>query len=140
MSDKQQSRPAGAVAKTLATDRAAANYKPGQTAPNRREEFAALNRFITERGGWITSIPAAPEIAMECLEGSALPDELRALGYRLKPAGEGERIIAGTITERLSLTSCGVFEPLVDGSTKTIVRFMRHAGIHKVKRYSFDMP
>jgi hypothetical protein len=50
---------------------------------DRKERFAALNAFVMKRHGWITSIPGAPEVTMECLEGASLPDELRALGYHL---------------------------------------------------------
>jgi hypothetical protein len=68
-----------------------------------------------------------------------LPGELRAAGYDLVPAGEGKRIIAGTITERLTLTSRGIFEALTEGSTKPVAEVRRHVGICKVLRYGFTM-
>jgi hypothetical protein len=40
-------------------------------------------------------------------------------------AGQGERIIAGTIVERLTLTSSGAFELLTPGSTKAVPRSER---------------
>jgi hypothetical protein len=30
--------------------------------------------------GWITSIPGAPDVTMECLPGRMLPDDLRKFG------------------------------------------------------------
>jgi hypothetical protein len=65
---------------------------------------------------------SAAEVTIECLLDSPLPDELRQLRYDLRPAGEGERIVAGTIVERLTLTSCGIFEALTEGSTKAARR------------------
>jgi hypothetical protein len=53
--------------------------------------FAEPNEFVRARNGWITSIPGAPEVTMECLPGSMLPDELRrGLGYNVDPDGEGD--------------------------------------------------
>jgi hypothetical protein len=44
------------------------------------------------------------------------------------------------IVERFTLLADGEFEPLVEGSTKPIASTVTHAGIVKVKRYSFNMP
>src|SRR5438046_3055012 len=68
----------------------------------RKRLFAGINRFVTERGGWLTSIPGAVEVTMECLPDSSLPDELRKLGYDVEPAGEGERILHSAIVERFT--------------------------------------
>jgi hypothetical protein len=38
-----------------------------------KSRFAALNEFVTSRHGWITSVPGAVEVTMECLPGSELP-------------------------------------------------------------------
>jgi hypothetical protein len=59
-----------------------------------KEQFEAVNKFVCSRGGWVTSIPGAPEVTMECLPGSSLPDELRRQGYTVKENGEGERIMS----------------------------------------------
>jgi hypothetical protein len=67
---------------------------------NRKELFAEVNEFVRSRNGWITSIPGAEEVTMECLPGSTLPaDMCRRFGYILKPDGEGTRIIPHAITE-----------------------------------------
>jgi hypothetical protein len=49
------------------------------------------------RVGWLTSVPGAVEIEMQCLPGSALPQELCARGYDLVDDGETERILNGGI-------------------------------------------
>jgi hypothetical protein len=68
-----------------------------------------------------------------------LPAELRAAGYDLMPAGEGERILASAIVEELTLSSSGALVPLTEGSTKAVAEVRRHAGIVKVARYTFTM-
>lgn len=77
---------------------------------------------------------------METLEGSSLPDDIRALGYRVTEIGEGQRILAHAIVERFTTRADGAFEPLTEGSTKPIASTVTHAGICKVKRYAFDLP
>jgi hypothetical protein len=104
----------------------------------RKEKFDKLNRAVTALGGWVVSIPGDQIIVIECLPGSVVPDRLRDAGYDLRPADppEGERIIAGSIVERLELSSSGAFEPATENSTKPI--FTRtHAGICKVLRFAF---
>jgi len=68
-----------------------------------------------------------------------LPDELRAAGYDLREAGQGERIIAGTIVEKLTSTSCSVLEITTEGSTKPLAEVRRHAGIVRTRRYRLQM-
>jgi hypothetical protein len=111
---------------------------PGQELANRKDKFAGLNKFVTHRGGWITSVPGALEVAIECLPGSTLPDELRAAGYDLRKDGEGERILPAAIVQEFTMSSYGAFEPLTPGSTKP-VEVRRHAGIVAVMRFSFPI-
>jgi len=96
---------------------------------DRKARFAALLKFTTARNGWITSIPGDVSVTMECLEGSDLPEQLAQLGYELIPAGETERILPVAIVEHI---------PVTEGSTAT--RRVQHAGIVKVRRYTFEMP
>ena len=114
-------------------------YRPGQLAQDRKTRFDRLLAFVRERNGWITSVPGAETVTVEVLPDSALPDELRDAGYTLEPIGAGERIIGGTITERLTLSSCGIFEPLTPESTKAVAEIRRHSGIVRTKRYSFAL-
>lgn len=46
-------------------------------------------------------------------------------------------MVAHAITQRLTLTSCGIFEELIEGSTKPVTEVRTHAGIARVVRYSF---
>jgi hypothetical protein len=105
----------------------------------RKKTFAALNQLVTSRHGFLTSVPGDPEVRMECLPGSTLPDELRQLGYDVSEIGDGERILAAAITEHFTLNADGEFEPLVEGSTKPVAQTRRLVGIVKVKRYGFGM-
>jgi hypothetical protein len=117
-------------------------YRPAHPNPevvDRKERFAALKQFVTKQQGWLTSIPGEGAVTLECLEGSALPDQLKRLGYDLRETGVGERILATAIVEKFTTRADGEFEPLVQGSTKPIARAVTHAGICKVNRYVFDL-
>jgi hypothetical protein len=46
-----------------------------------------------------------------------LPNDMRQLGYDAREIGEGLRILANAITQKLTLTSCGIFEEMTEGST-----------------------
>jgi hypothetical protein len=66
---------------------------------------------------------------MECLPGSTLPDDLRALGYiTISKTGEGERILAGAIVEKLVAGPNSELVPLTEGSTLPVAAVVRHAG------------
>jgi hypothetical protein len=65
--------------------------------------------------------------------------EPRGLGYDVTEIGEGQRILATPIEERLTLTSCGVLELLTEGSTKPVAQVRTHAGIARVMRYTFTL-
>jgi hypothetical protein len=45
------------------------------------------------RGGWLTFVPGAHEISVDALVGSALPEQLAALGYIVEKIGANERIL-----------------------------------------------
>ena len=93
----------------------------------RKERFEGMLQFVTKAGGWITSEPGLPVVTLQCLPGSALPADLKELGFKLTDAGETERIISGSITETV----------LIEGSTA--VRTVRHAGIVPVKVWTFSI-
>jgi hypothetical protein len=117
-------------------------YKPKGWSPpdDRKERFHKLNAFVRSRDGWIVSVPGDPQVRMECLPGSTLPDELRDAGYDPELIGEGERIIAGTIVERRELSAAGAFEPATEGSTRPVAEARRHAGIVRVVRFTLALP
>ncbi len=105
-----------------------------------KARLAGLNDFVTSRHGWLTSIPGAGEVTMECLPSSTLPDELRRLGYDVREIEGSGRILAGAITEQFVRRTDGELEPVTAESTQPIAETRRHAGICRVKRYAFSMP
>jgi hypothetical protein len=58
---------------------------------------------------------------------STLPSDFRAAGYKVIEASE--RIIVGTIIERLTRTSSSALEFVTPGSTKPVVEVVSHAGV-----------
>ena len=68
-----------------------------------------------------------------------MPGELRQLGYDIINIGGGQRILAHAIEQKLTLTSSGAYETLVEGSTKPVAQIRTHARIARVLRYSFTM-
>jgi hypothetical protein len=96
---------------------------------DRKDRFAEMNRWVTFRNGWITSIPGEREVTVECLPTSTLPSELAKAGYQLQPADppEGQRILPAAITEAV----------ITEGST--VPNMMQHTGIVQVLRYSFPL-
>jgi hypothetical protein len=101
----------------------------------RLEQFRRVNAFVMARGGWVTSLPGAAEVRIECLPGSIVPSDLRAIGYDLCDDGEGERILPSAIVQRFTCNAAGEFEPMAGGSTRPVALTQRHAGICKVVRY-----
>lgn len=72
-------------------------YKPRAPSTKvemRKERFDRLKRTFlrAER-----LIPGAPDIALERLAGSTLPDDLRGFGCDVREVGEGERILHSAI-------------------------------------------
>ena len=112
---------------------------PNPEADAAKEKFEEINAFVTEHGGWLVSVPGDAAVRMGCLSESALPDDLRALGYDLREMGEGERILPHRIVERFVRRADGELEPLTAESTKPVAEIRTHAGICKVRRYGFDM-
>ena len=120
---------------------------------DRKERFAALNKYVTARNGWLTSIPGEREATMECLPDSTLPDELRAGAefmlrdekvrlppYKVIADGEGQRILLHPIVQHFFVGADGEMVPLTAGSSCAVALIVTHAGICKVTRYAFDMP
>ena len=68
-----------------------------------------------------------------------MPDQFRALGYRVESAGTGQRILHSAIVERFARTSSGALEPFSEGSTKPVAEVRMHAGITSVDKFWFDM-
>jgi hypothetical protein len=113
---------------------------PGQQLKDRKERFAALNEFVRSRSGaWIVSVAGVAEVTLETLPDSAVPEDLRALGYDVREIGHGERILMHGIIERFTRRADGELEPLTAESTKAIAETRTHAGIVKTRRWSFTL-
>jgi len=115
-------------------------HKPDEKLQSRKDRFDALNRYVSARNGWIVSVPGQARVVMECIEESALPDELRELGYNVtaissdpkKPDPDGwfyksDRILPHAITTMV----------ITEGSTAPIR--VTHAGIVPMKRFAFSL-
>jgi hypothetical protein len=63
-----------------------------------RELWAALNGFIRENGGWVTSQPGIATITFESTDDE-LAELLRRRGYDVFPAGTAERLLPSVISE-----------------------------------------
>jgi hypothetical protein len=74
------------------------------------------------------------------MAGSTLPAQVAKLGYSISEIGETDHILPAAIVERFTRRADGELEPLVEGSTRPIALTVTHAGICKVKRYTFDIP
>jgi hypothetical protein len=97
-----------------------------------------MNDFVRSRNGWVTSIPGAIDVTMECQPGSSLPDDLRASGYEVTATGEGERILPTAIVEKFVTGADGTLVALTEGSTRPVTSTVTHAGIIRVQRFAFD--
>jgi hypothetical protein len=103
--------------------------------------FAGLNNFISERGGWLVSVPGDPLMRMECLTDSPLPEALRQMGYDVEATGQSrERMIPNAITEQLVRTSSGAFAFASQGSTAKIALRVTHAGLVLVDEFRLHAP
>lgn len=72
-------------------DRLNPQYGTNPNAERKHEAFELLNSFVRHHGGSITS-PPGRFVRIECPRGSALPDELRKLGYNISERGTVTRI------------------------------------------------
>jgi hypothetical protein len=122
--------------------RAETTYRPIGiwVVDDRKERFAKIVAFVAANRGFVTSIPGAPEVTIEVLPQSPIPAKLTETGYNVREIGIGQRIIAGTIVGKLTMTSSGALEPLIEGSTKAIAEVRRHSGICKVEGFVLSLP
>jgi hypothetical protein len=115
-------------------------YRPGsEKIADRKDRFEGLLEFVTARNGWLTSVPGAQDVTLECLTESTLPDDIRSLGYHLTELPEGERILHSAIVQKFGSGPDGRLETLTTGSTRPVAMTLKHAGIVKVQRYEFEM-
>jgi hypothetical protein len=89
---------------------------------------------------WVTSTSGNREVFIECLPTSGWPAVLRRRGYRLEPLEDGQRILPNSIREPMAIGANSELTPLVPGSTMATTMVVHHAGIHKTRRFSFNLP
>jgi hypothetical protein len=75
----------------------------------REQTWKALNVYVQERSGWITS-PPGMRVRLECARGSNLPSQLTKLGFTVKSAGTATRNGGPT-----GFMPVDVFELQIDG-------------------------
>ena len=63
--------------------------------------WEALKEYITQHGGWVTSVPGLKHLRLEVPPGSALPAKLREFGYAVHHAGAGTRLSPGRTPEEI---------------------------------------
>jgi hypothetical protein len=105
----------------------------------RKRRFDDINAFISQHGGWTTSVPGAHEITFDALPGSALPEQLTALGYIVEKIGTSQRILPHALAQRFEVSSSGALVPLTEGSTKAVTVTVTNAGIATVEQYDLRM-
>ena len=110
-----------------------------RTLDARKDLHDALEKHLRSRGAWLISIAGEPVMRFEAMPDSALPDELRALGYLVIPVGTTMRIVPAGHIELLTTTSSGGIEDFTEGSTKTPQR-VHHAGIRQTNVYELSLP
>jgi hypothetical protein len=106
-----------------------------------KAKFAAINAYITEHGGaWLVSVPGEPTMRLQVLPGSALPDQLAALGYLVERTGETQRVLAHAVAQKFEVSSSGAFIPATEGSTKPLALHITNAGVAVVEQYDLRVP
>jgi hypothetical protein len=52
-----------------------------------------MAELVTQEGGWVVSVQNHPELTIQTLADSDLPEMLEGLGYTLASAGSTERLL-----------------------------------------------
>jgi hypothetical protein len=106
----------------------------------RKRRFNDIATFISQRGGWTTSVPGSHEVTFDALVGSALPAQLTALGYDVMKTGTSQRILAHAVAQRFEVSSSGALVSPTEGSTKPTSVIVTNAGIAVVEQFDLRMP
>jgi hypothetical protein len=75
-----------------AAQRPSAAEEAAKISQQRRDLWTALNAFITERGGFVTSVQFASPVRIEVAPDSELPAKLAEAGYDLTFCSQTTRI------------------------------------------------
>ena len=74
---------------------------------SRQGLYEKLYQQIDAAGGWVTSVPGSDTLRFELPEGSALPEQLRAAGWKPLHMGRGTRVVPGVTLETITVYSNG---------------------------------
>jgi hypothetical protein len=85
-------------------------------------------------------VPGSHEITFDALVGSALPEQLAAMGYVVEKPGETQRILPHAVAQRFGTSSSGALIPATDDSTKPVPLVVTHAGIAVVEQHDLRVP
>ena len=80
----------------------------GDIVVNARQKlYEKLCQQIYAAGGWVTSTSGADTLRFEIPERSALPEQLRAAGWRPLHMGTGTRVIPSSVIKTVTVHSTG---------------------------------
>jgi hypothetical protein len=105
-----------------------------------KRKFEGINEFVTEAGGWMTSIPGDPQMRFEALPGSSIPRMMEARGYIVVPTGTTQRILAHAVAQPMTMSSSGALVAAIENSTRPTTVVITNAGIATVEQYDLRMP
>jgi hypothetical protein len=105
----------------------------------RKARHAGIVKLASGMSAWITSVPGDKVITFDYLEGSPFPEEMRQCGFILEDEGDGQRILASALVEHFVRAADGQLELLTEGSTRLIAESRHHAGICRIRKWSFEL-
>ena len=73
----------------------------------RQKLYEMLCQQIHAAGGWVISVPEADTLRFEIPERSALPEQLKAAGWRPLHMGRGTRAVPSAVPETITVHSTG---------------------------------
>ena len=84
--------------------------KPAPLTKKLRELWADWNATILDCGGWPVSRPDVWPLQFEVRDDSALPKQLKQLGYTVKHVGVSERLLPTAANQNPAPQQVAVFE------------------------------
>jgi hypothetical protein len=95
------------------------------TIQKRKDQHAALNKFVSDRSGWVTSLEGSSTVTFQAV-GPMIAEDLRAAGFTVKPTGTTTRVVANGVIESIQCSSGPIIE-------------RRHDGIVQVNCYDVEL-
>jgi hypothetical protein len=91
-----------------------------------KERFDDVNFFVTQRDGFVTSVPGDRTVTIEVPETSDLPKQLASRGYSLREVWRRDRLVPNA-----------KIEEVIAG--KKMARTLSHPGLVAVIGYEFEL-